>query len=374
MASETPIRRGKQFDRFVGQPGHEDMTQGQFFFCPLCRRPFDRDATGGDNPQLTLAHIIPQSLGGTWATLACAPRNNGHGHTIETDLLESHRVSDWVGGRGSIEVRIPELIGNRSLIANDECDECNVFFSETVEDSLGKMLSPLRTLLAIPGKKGVPTQQSNDKGFRMEYDKAEPGFSIRDTATNRVMREDIDEKSMSAELATQPFVPVRVLKCLAKMALAIMPEANLAQCKRSLQWVRSADDSTGLEEIREGLTFLSLVPFVFPRPMAALYQRFTAAPMPAYVFVVSVSSLMLQSYVPFCTDDESLRGGKVVVPRLGHLALDPEGPTQWDVIPVKSATLMRDAVLHVEMKYDNVTSTSPARSEPMTVPHSGLPR
>src|SRR3954462_7886092 len=49
---------------------------------------------------------------------------------------------------------IPEMIGNRSLIANDECDECNVFFSETVEDSLGKMLSPLRTLLAIPGKKG----------------------------------------------------------------------------------------------------------------------------------------------------------------------------------------------------------------------------
>jgi len=57
---------------------------------------------------LTLAHIIPESLGGTWTTLACAVCNNGHGHEIEVDLLTSHRFTDWAAGRGTMKVRMGE--------------------------------------------------------------------------------------------------------------------------------------------------------------------------------------------------------------------------------------------------------------------------
>jgi hypothetical protein len=108
MESEYAIRRGVLFDRFVAQPGHQDITHGQYFFCPLCRDRFERIATGGVNPQLTLAHIIPQSLGGTWTTLACARCNNKLGRTIETDLLTSHHVSDWSTGLSSLTVRMGE--------------------------------------------------------------------------------------------------------------------------------------------------------------------------------------------------------------------------------------------------------------------------
>src|SRR5665213_3197639 len=83
---------------------------------------------------------------------------------------------------------LPEFIGNKSLIAHDECDGCNKFFSETVEDSLGKLLSPLRTLLLIGGKTGIPTQKANGGAFRLEYDKAAPGFEIKDTASNPVIQ------------------------------------------------------------------------------------------------------------------------------------------------------------------------------------------
>jgi len=106
MAGENAAKRRRLFDLYVRQPGHEDVTQGRFFWCPLCRRPFDRVAATGDNPRLTLAHIIQQSLGGTWTTLTCADCNNAHGHKIEVDLLSSHRLADWVAGRGTIEVRM----------------------------------------------------------------------------------------------------------------------------------------------------------------------------------------------------------------------------------------------------------------------------
>lgn len=108
MASRNAKKRGRLFDRYVNQPGHDDLTQGRLFWCPLCRRPFERQATGGEQPRLTLAHIIPESLGGTWTTLACAECNNGRGHDIEADLLASHRVADWVAGHATIKVRMGE--------------------------------------------------------------------------------------------------------------------------------------------------------------------------------------------------------------------------------------------------------------------------
>jgi hypothetical protein len=91
---------------------------------------------------------------------------------------------------------------------------------------------------------------------------------------------------MSADLGTQPCVPVRVLKCLTKMALAIMPKADLLHCGRSLEWIRATNDEQGLDEVREGMTFLSFVPIVFPHPMTALFKRISIEhPMPAFIFL-----------------------------------------------------------------------------------------
>lgn len=104
---------------------------------------------------------------------------------------------------------LPEFVGNKSLIACDECDACNEFFGKTIEDSLSKMLSPLRTLLLISGKTGVPTQKANGGGFRLEYDTRVPGFTVQDTAAKRVFQEHLGNRSMTADLGTQPYVPVR---------------------------------------------------------------------------------------------------------------------------------------------------------------------
>lgn len=52
---------------------------------------------------------------------------------------------------------LPEFIGNRTLISNDECDICNERFSRTIEDHFAKYLGLSRTLNQIRGKKGVPS-------------------------------------------------------------------------------------------------------------------------------------------------------------------------------------------------------------------------
>ncbi len=108
MAGDSAAKRGRLFDLFVNQPGHQDLTRGTIFWCPLCRKPFSREHVVGDPPALTLGHIVQECLGGTWKTLCCRWCNNGNGHEIERDFLASHRVTDWAQGCGKIDVRMGE--------------------------------------------------------------------------------------------------------------------------------------------------------------------------------------------------------------------------------------------------------------------------
>lgn len=194
---------------------------------------------------------------------------------------------------------IPEFLGNRLVIANDECDACNTFFSETIEDSLGKMTLPIRTTLAIRGKNGVPTHQSKDRGFRMEFDPRGPGFNVKDLGASPVLIDDPTNGRMAASFDCQPYVPVRILKCMAKIALAIMPASEIAHFDQVRRWILAQDDSDCLQLIKEGQTFLSILPGNVVQSWVHLYRRKTAdSPMPYMIVVVAVRGLVLQSYSP----------------------------------------------------------------------------
>lgn len=62
---------------------------------------------------------------------------------------------------------IPEFLGNKTLIAYDECDQCNKHFGSKVEEHLAKYLGAYRTVARISGKKPIPKYKSNDKKFEM---------------------------------------------------------------------------------------------------------------------------------------------------------------------------------------------------------------
>jgi hypothetical protein len=63
MQSKGAEQRERLFVQFTRQPGHTDLTQGLFFFCPLCRRPFGRDAPDG---KVVLTLKVWALLRGRW--------------------------------------------------------------------------------------------------------------------------------------------------------------------------------------------------------------------------------------------------------------------------------------------------------------------
>ena len=191
MAGENAVRRGRLFDLYARQPGHEDLTQGRFFWCPLCRRPFEREATAGDNPRVTLAHIIPESLGGTWATIACAECNNGHGHEIEADLLASHRFTDWVAGRATMKVRMGE--GGKVRAESRRDPESN----HLAFDVTRPMINPA-VRLHKERLKGIAQNPSEEPDFKINFQ-----WFLAEPIAKPVRRNDVEHPS------TQPRCVVR---------------------------------------------------------------------------------------------------------------------------------------------------------------------
>jgi hypothetical protein len=247
---------------------------------------------------------------------------------------------------------IPECIGNKSLIANDECDPCNTFFSETIEDSFGKLFLPMRTVFAISGKKGVPTYR--DIATRFEFDPRTRGFNVKDLGDRFVFDDDEAQKRLNATLGVQPYVPVRVLKCFTKMALAIMPEFELVNFDLARQWVRNPDDTQWINYVRGAGCYVYHLRITYPRPWAILLRRRTLdTPLPYMLFALGVGNLLFQTHVRMTPENDLFVGQGISIPRVGSVAIPDGGEVTRIALPLDSPAVVRDTKLDIVIGYQS---------------------
>lgn len=118
MGMSAAEKRRKLFE--VYSAGLHALRLGELetFVCPLCLKVFTKDdletkdTPNGPELPLTLAHIIPEALGGTLCTLACKDCNNGVGKSLEAALKEQFVVEDAVNGMGTLQARLAGDFGN----------------------------------------------------------------------------------------------------------------------------------------------------------------------------------------------------------------------------------------------------------------------
>lgn len=116
---------------------------------------------------------------------------------------------------------IPELIGNKSIVSNYECDTCNEEFGRGIENDLGNWSKPTRTLVRIQGKNGVPTiKKGGDKSWRIEFDQS----ILNVTAYEDDPIFDIDEEknTINFKLRRDAYTPVGVLKAFMKIGVTFI--------------------------------------------------------------------------------------------------------------------------------------------------------
>jgi hypothetical protein len=260
-------------------------------------------------------------------------RGVGHGHDVEDwlnaeqDLLfdlnyqvvASYRLDapapEWPRGSGRRQCRfcersapratftdpihaIPQFLGNTSLLAECECDECHELFKDSLVDDFEEFTRPFRT--------GV-------------YNGSRPGGTAR--------------RSIS----------IAALKCLARMALSIMPEDEVDFFQDTIEWVVNPDHDLDRRSFR-GLGCLLHVAPETSSPWTALARRLDDdAPFPYMLFFIGTANVVFETAVPLCVRDEEYDGEDLIVPRVAALDSACRGgsSTTCSPIPVASAGASR---------------------------------
>jgi|GEM_PF-5033352 len=174
---------------------------------------------------------------------------------------------------------IPQGLGNRELVSTQECDTCNSWGGEQLEDDLLKLLSPMRALLPIPTRKGgakhkvvqsatassLQSKPAEDPPIRMEVNTSD------DSITTEA---DPESNTLRVVAKVQPFSLMDVAKALGRMAFLALPDAYLRDYEPVRRWIRGDDSyKPVLTEVRipgTGLNVVRLV--VYRRRNAVLGQ------------------------------------------------------------------------------------------------------
>lgn len=203
---------------------------------------------------------------------------------------------------------LAEFIGNEQLISYEECNACNSYFSGKVENHLSEFINPVRTILGMAGKTGVPKYKS----VKSRIERAGDTIEIKQYAGDPITSVDEANNALHMMLAVKSYIPIALYKCLTKMALSIMPDAEL-QCHRNeLDWIRTPDHTLNAGCFTQHRCYLYFIPSpvpVFEHAWATILQRKdNAALLPDKIFVLGTMNLMFMTMLPLSLKDAHLVG------------------------------------------------------------------
>lgn len=197
---------------------------------------------------------------------------------------------------------IPECLGNHQLILVDECDKCNTFFSEKLEDHLDKFTKPYRIAGQIVGKKGIPNYRTNNKKNRIEFNNLP---TVKSQVGEEFFVVDHEKRQITIKLHQEPHIPLAVYKALLKIAISIIKDKNELDAFRcTIHWLLNPDLTISV--IKPALLMQTFVPG--PRPtngvVVSLFRRKAeVSAVPYAIFVIAFGNVIFQLVVPSHIDN-----------------------------------------------------------------------
>lgn len=252
---------------------------------------------------------------------------------------------------------IPELLGNKSIESAYECDTCNKGFGEGIENDLGNWSKPMRTLIRIRGKCGVPTlKKGGDKpGWRIEYDQSR--LNITAYEDDPIYEVDEENKQVTFKLRRDSYTPVAVLKAFMKIGLTLLPDDEVGNFSGLMTWVREVDHSK---------PYLDKCPVICafqPGPMpndfivaCILRRKQTVTGYPYAFLVLGYGNEVFQVPLPSETHDGQMNGQSISIlpfPVPGHPDPARYGEPKYAVLDLMDSQVRKGEIMTMRMGYDS---------------------
>ena len=266
-------------------------------------------------------------------------------------------------GKGKPEVTfrdnahaLPECLGNKSLTTKYECDDCNHFFGDGIENDFGNWSKAQRALSGLRGKSGIPALKGNQ--WRFEHDPT-TGIAVVQSDDDPIAIPNADQTLITLTVPRDPYTPVAVLKASTKMALSLLPQEELPNFQRALAWIRNPDHQQGLVKVSGWPVLYTFVPGTNPLLHSAILLRRKAVchlPTPYMFFVLTYGNEIFQMLVPSPESDPTISLPKDKLhyfPNLYELdrTLVPVAPIQRELIDLTSRTRVKGEMIETVLGY-----------------------
>lgn len=201
---------------------------------------------------------------------------------------------------------IPESLGNKSLFSHYECDNCNHYFGEVLENHLSKYMQPYRIVSQIFGKKSKIGYKSYDKTAKIEV--VHGRWNVEIEGENKAVKV-IDEHTLEIEFTRQPYIPLLVYKAFVKIGITVVPESELINLSNTITWLRKTTPAC-----EDGMANIFISRFypglnVFPTQKITVFKRKNdEVQVPLYQMVLAFSNYCFQFIIPCYEKDKHLNG------------------------------------------------------------------
>ena len=202
----------------------------------------------------------------------------------------------------------PECMGNHTLISHQECDACNEFFGSKLEDSFAKRFQTEHLFCRIKGKERIPAYKFPDKSMKFEQIQAtingvkEPALLCNKyDGTGTDFFDGLSSNaSRTIQFPLHPYIPIAVYKCFVKMALSIIPEAEMDKFSDTILWLMEESHSSFYSNGRKlWLAIQYFNPQPNPRITYALFQNNDDKCLNPYlIFIVDWANISCIAEVP----------------------------------------------------------------------------
>ncbi|KIA92251.1 hypothetical protein OC25_17600 [Pedobacter kyungheensis] len=127
---------------------------------------------------------------------------------------------------------LPRCIGNNVLFSYNECDDCNNKFGRLLETQFANFMNLDHTITGIRGKKGYPK-------YKMENAAITTTGSFIDWKEVPPENIDFDQQAGIVRITQKMpgYIPIAVYKSFVKMALTLVPEDEMPNFSKTLEWI-----------------------------------------------------------------------------------------------------------------------------------------
>lgn len=190
----------------------------------------------------------------------------------------------------SIAHAIPEFMGNKSLIAKFECDDCNQYFSQ-FENEFANFMLPYNALGGVKKKGNKYPKYKQDITV---YHQKEDNIHV----DNFPQELHQDTKEIELNLDIPSYLPDYIYRCLIKIGLTLIPENTVEKYQETLTWLMNISSDT----IFPASMFFSVFPFSNPsnkiRCVIFTKKEYVKRQIPETLLILSYQNFSFQTYFP----------------------------------------------------------------------------